>query len=375
MTEFEKWWNDPKKHRKRCEHWLPHWRMLAAKIESTRSIRYFTLCARSMIDIFMLVSEKILSIDGDSHSIPSVRFCEREQEQFVEIKDMVAREDAGFLGQLEELVLFKDDDFTAQCPTPASIAAKLEDEHLQEDYERIDRLQLKRAHFGVMASFPHDLMNLDFCDYYYPDPPDMLRINETIKRILDWQRRPSEDEEAVELDEFVLAVTCRHDSNFPEQAEDRLAALIDDNCTSFPEYKRQLLETRGAERAQDWIGIDKQDFFFAGWPKDIALSAKEYGWSMEILDYVYYTRTGDHDGNVYIIACLVARFARAKTKSNYLPAALFALDVKNRILIDDVDPNSQEGRQLLADLEKVVKVRNEQAERMHCPQLPDPKAA
>jgi len=41
---------------------------------------------------------------------------------------MIAREDAGFFGELESVVLFKDDDFTAQLPTLESISVKLEEE-------------------------------------------------------------------------------------------------------------------------------------------------------------------------------------------------------------------------------------------------------
>src|SRR5271156_1407070 len=191
MPEFDKWWNDLKKHQKRVRHWLPHWKALAASVAHERSMRYFTLCARSMIDVFMLVREGLLEIDPESHAIKRVQFCECDQEQFVEIKEMVAREDAGFFGQLEDVVLFKEDDFTAQFPTIDSINEKLEDEGLQNEIEKVDKLQLKRTHFAVRSSFPYDFINLDFCQYYYPKPPGMLRVNETVERFLDWQRNGS----------------------------------------------------------------------------------------------------------------------------------------------------------------------------------------
>jgi hypothetical protein len=284
-----------------------------------------------MIDVFMLVRESIIKLDLENYSIPSIQFCECDAEQFAEIKDLIAKEDAGVFGRLEEVVLFRDDDFTAECPTLASIAAELEDERLQEDYERIDRLQLERTHIATMASFPYDFINLDFCDYYYPEPPDMLRINETVKRVLDWQRRSSEDGQNVQVDEFVLAVTCRHDDNVPKSAEDRLVALVKDNCATSDYYKEQLVKTRGTDEIQTWLGTNRRDFFFAGWPKDIGRCGKEYGWTMDILNYVYYERLGDHN-NTYVIACLVARFKRSKTNPDYLKAALHALDAGNRHL-------------------------------------------
>lgn len=370
MPEFEKWWNDLKKHQKRCDHWLPHWKAVAALIGKAREIRYFTLCARSMIDVFMLVRERLIVLDSENYAISSIRFCECDAEQFAEIKDLIAREDAGVFGRLEDIVLFKDDDFTAQCPTLASITAKLEDERLQDDYTQIDRLQLKRTHIEVMATFPYDFINLDFCDYYYPNPPDMLRINETVRRVLDWQRRSSDDGGKVQLDEFILAVTCRHDDSFPKPAEDRLVALVEENCATSDYYKEQLVKTRGTAEVQEWLGSNRQDFFFAGWPKDIGRSAKEYGWSMDILDYVYYERQGDHS-NSYVIACLVARFKRANSNPDYLKAALHALDAGNRQLIGNVDPASKDGQRLIKNLSEVVALRNEQARRKNRPELPD----
>jgi len=372
MPEFEKWWNDPKKHCKRLDYWLPHWKALAARIGDRRA-RYFTLCARSMIDVFLLVKEGLLQLDPENDSIGSVQFCECDQEQFDEITDIVAREDAGFFGRLENIVLFEDSDFTAQFPTLDSIAIKLEDERLQEDYAKIDQLQLKRTFISIQSSFPYDYVNLDFCEYYYPEPPGMLRINKTVERFLDWQRRPMviEDEKPAPISEFVMTVTCRHDAEFPEPAEARLAALIKENCASSAQYREQLEQTRHVVNIEEWIQRNKEDFFFAGWPKDIARAARDYGWEMEILDYVYYRRTGDEQ-NPYAIACLVAKFSRADPQPNYISAALYALQEKNRKLIGDIDRGSSEGRKLLANLTEIVALRNEQAKRKQRPELPDP---
>jgi len=310
-------------------------------------------------------------LDPDNYSIHSIKFCECDVEQFAEIKDLIAREDAGIFGRLEDVVLFRDDDFTAECPTVSSIAAKLEDERLQDDYARIDRLQLKRTHIETVKSFPYDVINLDFCDYYYPEPPGMLRINETIERVLDWQRRSSEDDQNLQVDEFILAVTCRYDDDFPRSAEDRLVALVEENCAGSEYYKQQLVKTRGTDEIRKWLGTNRLDFFFAGWPKDIGRCAKELGWTMDILDYVYYQRSGDHN-NTYVIACLVARFKRSKANADYLKAALRALDAGGRHLIGDIEPTSKDGRRLMENLGSVVTLRNEQARRKNRPELPDP---
>lgn len=368
MTTFDKWWNDLQKHCKRLRHWLPHWRDLAERNGNKRPLRYFTLCARPMIDVFLLVQQGLLEFEPDSNSIKRIQFCELDQEQFVEIREMIAREDAGFFGKLEDVVLFEDDDFTAQFPTIESVSAKLEDEGLEDD--AVDRLHMKRTHFNARASFPYDCINLDFCEYYYPEPPGMLRVNKTVERFLDWQRRPSDDSTYAPLTEFVLAVTCRYDPDFPIQARNRLTELVRDNCRTSPTYKLQLQETRRVTPEQ-WAEQNPQDLFFAGWPKDIARSASEHGWSMDVLDYVYYERVGDA-GNPYLIACLIARFGKAQLENDDIDTAMFALDEENRELIGEIERDSVDGKQLLANLESVVAVRNEQARRKRRPELPSP---
>jgi hypothetical protein len=92
---------------------------------------------------------------------------------------------------------------------------------------------------------------------------------------------------------------------------------------------------------------------------------------MQILDYVYYRRTGDH-GNPYIIACLVARFEKASRHTDYIAPAIFALAPDNRRLIADVARETAEGKTLLADLAEVVQLRNAQARKTNCQELPPP---
>jgi hypothetical protein len=324
-----------------------------------------------MIDVFMLVKEGLIEVDADNNSLERVQFCECNPDHFTEIREMIAREDAGFFGQLETVVLFQDDDFTGQYPTLESIELRLEDEGLPDDVAKLDRLQLKRTFLNVKSSFPYDCVNLDFCDYYYPEPPDMLRVNQTVERFLDWQGRQSDDPERVSLREFVLAVTCRYDAGFPREAEVRLAQLIRNNCNRSMQYMEELLNTRGVAQPEEWIEKDREDFFFAGWPKDIASSAKDKGWSMKVLDYVHYQRVGDK-GNPYVIVCLVARFSRDGGTIDDIDPALFALDPSNRQLISEIDRNSEEGQELVGDLESIVVVRNEQAQRKHRPSLPPP---
>jgi hypothetical protein len=368
MPDFDQWWNDPKKHRKRLYNWLPHWKRIAASLGSDRNIRYFTLCARSMIDVFMMLKEGLLPFDEESKSIGSVSFCECEPEQFTEILELIGREDAGYFGRIEDLALFRDDNFTGQFPSLEDIALKLEEEESLTESE-VANLKLKRTHLNIKASFPYDCINLDFCGYYY-NPPSMLRINETVQRILEWQFLPGMED--LTVNDFILTVTCRHDAHFPKEARARLKNLIRKNCDEHVAYKTEFERSRKGVTIESWANKSPEDFFLAGWPKDIASSAKERGWSTDILDYVIYRRKG-YKNKPYAIVCSVLKFSRVQRKQpQYLPAALYALDIRNRFHIPEIGRNSTEGKRLLADLDSIVSLRNAQAREKNREELPKP---
>src|SRR5437879_5874460 len=223
--DFSKWWNCLKKHTKRSQSWLHRARELSDEIGDVRPFRYFTLCALPMIDVFMLSKEQTLEHDEEFGNISDVVFCELDQEHYPEIIEMIGVEGAGFLGELERLVLFEDTDETAEFPTLQSIQLELENQDL-EDAKR-DMLMLKRQHLEFANKFPFDFLNLDFCGYYYPKPPGILQINRTVNRMVELQNRENEDQDGrqIAINDFVLAVTCKFDGEVPEEAFRRLQRI------------------------------------------------------------------------------------------------------------------------------------------------------
>src|SRR6266480_2212994 len=93
---FEKWWPCLRKHYKRTHIWLPQAKVLQKDLKDKRSFRYFTLCGRPMIDIYMLVKEKILPFDGGTRRVQGASFCENDQKIFPEMKELIGVEEAGF---------------------------------------------------------------------------------------------------------------------------------------------------------------------------------------------------------------------------------------------------------------------------------------
>jgi hypothetical protein len=371
-AEFDKWWDDTKKHYKRLHYWLPHAKELKSRVSNARTFRYFTLCARSMIDVFMLAQEGVLVYDSKQGVVMHVRFCESDSEQFPEINELIGIENAGFFGKLENLVLFQDDDFTAQYPTLESIDEALADEGLI--VEKRETLQTKRTNLYVKASFPYDFINLDFCGYYYPKPPDILKINRTVDKFLDWQRQYGSGDiggQKIQVNDFLLSVTCRHDKDFPHEAEKRLEELVKTNCKTHSDYKKYLEENRCVSDLNAWIQQARDDFFLSTWPKEISRIANQYQWAMKILGYVHYDRVNE-ENQPYKITCLMCRFTRISNDPNYLEVALYALDQSKRKFISDIGKETKTGRDLLENLAGIVKLRNQQAERKRRPLLPMP---
>jgi len=370
-TEFDKWWADPKKHYKRMNYWLPPAKTLKSELGSSRVFRYFTLCSRSMIDVFMLAREGVLNYDPIRGTVIHVRFCESDSEQFPEIGELIGIENAGFFGELEELVLFQDNPYTAQYQTLESINEALEDEGLAIDKRQ--KLQTKRTHLYVEASFPYDFINLDFCGYYYPKPPDILKINRTVEKFLDWQRQYENGGisagPGVGVQDFLLSVTCRHDDDFPRAAEKRLSELVKSNCELHSDYKKYLEEKRCVSDLNTWMQSEREDFFLSTWPKEISRLAQQYQWGMKILGYVHYDRVSD-EGRPYKIICLICRFTRISKDPNYIQVAIDALDQSKRRLISEIVKTTQNGQTLLGDLTEIVNLRNGQAKRRSRPLLP-----
>jgi hypothetical protein len=373
---FKKWWPCPKKHTKRVRHLLPHAKRLKANLNPGRPFRYFTLCGPPMIDVFMLAKEGVLEYDESRHAIDTVVFCEYDDEDVPVMRELLGREDSGFQGKLEDLVLFEDDAFTSQFPDVQAIENFINQREESLSQGDRDALQRKINQLELQRFFPFDFINLDFCDAYYPKPPDIMKVNQAVARMLEWQGRirpEAKPKKLGKVDEFVMAITCRLDDSLPQEAGTRLVNIVKSNCDAFPVYRRGVADSRHA-KVEDWAKAANLDFFLAGWPKDVAQRANEKQWNMEILDYVHYSRKNE-DGQTYEMICLVCGFKRTKLTTGYLEVAMKALDKNQRIRIDSVNLEADGGRTLLENLTAIVELRNLHAKLISREILPNPAEA
>ena len=230
----------------------------------------------------------------------------------------------------------------------------------------------KRQQLQFREKFPFDFLNLDFCERYYPDPPSVMRINSTVERLLEWQRRPGKKSDGTpfSVSRFVVAITCHVDKKLSPETSSRLTGFIGENLKNHPEYK-DALDRRGIHDVPKWSVEQPLDFFMSAWPKEIARLALIKQWDIKVHDHAFYDRVGG-SGEAYHMVCLVVEFTQAPICSTYLMAAKQSLDQSGRTEIRKFSPTEKDGKRLLDDLRLIVNLRNGQASRVGRDPLPEP---
>jgi hypothetical protein len=371
---FAKWWPCLRKHYKRIHLWLPQAVNLQNSLAGERPFRYFTLCSREMIDVYMLVKEQILAFDTETRRVQGVSFCEYNQEIFPEMTELIGVEEAGFLAKLEDLVLFQDVPQTQTLSSDDALTAFLEESGEGLETALREKVEEKRRHLSFQRLFPFDFFNLDFCDRYYGDPPDVMKIHTTIDKLLEWQRQPGMMTSGQEFSvtRFVVTITCRVDLRTPADAIRRLKEMVSNNRAENDEYK-EALQARSIGNLDSWASEAPLDFFMSAWPKEIARLAKQKSWNITIHDHAYYDRQSDRGEN-YDMVCLVVEFAQTNICNTYLSAVRQCLDENARMQIPRFEPTQGDGTSLLTNLRDIVNLRNTQASSFARDQLPDPLA-
>jgi hypothetical protein len=373
-TQFTPYWDCPKKHSKRTRYWIPNAKRLRSQIRS-RPFRYFTLCSIEMIDVFCLVRERVLHYDDSLKRISHVKFCEREEMVVPHIREFIGYEDSDFKGSLEDIVLFADSPDTQLLTNRSEIELYLDTRGESVEALMREKLLLKRERIRLEESFPFDFLNLDFCDKYYPNPPDTMRINATINGLIGWQNRHIQTEKgSIPLKRFLLSVTCRHDDQLSDEAYERLGTIVRNNKNRFKTYRDALNEDQTRNDINGWKQQNPFDFFISAWPKDLLNIMERHQWETNIVGVAYYDRHGIDTGRPYIMVLLLCDCRRSTVSiaSTHESQSLKLLDQANRDKIE-INPESAEGRSIKSHLKEIVILRNKQAEHIRRPLLPIPE--
>lgn len=260
------------KHCARYYGWLPA--IEKYKEELNRgSLKYFTLCARSAIDVFMLEMKGLLLRD-ESKKLPNVVICENDKGAAIEILNLVRPplKEAVIQGPLEDILLFQDDEQTKGLSPDAYV----------KNFRIRERLRIKMLSERLKMFFPFDVINFDPYGNLLDPGLRKNRLYQCLKKIFELQEQ---------ISTFLLLLTtpisCVH-----TDCASRLRADFEANVHRYKKIRDVLLSslhTIGYDEIEDKKRIA------IGFAKSIVLAtAKNTGWNCEHQGiYVYQNKHGN----------------------------------------------------------------------------------
>jgi len=247
------------KHCARYYGWLPA--SISYKKESKKkSLKYFTLCAKEAIDVFMLEKEGVLRRDKNK-KLPNVIICESEEKDAVEIFKFVRPplESSILVGKLEEILTFQDTNKTKGLSLDNDV----------KDAEIRKLLRTKRLSEQIKELFPFDIINFDPYESLVALDFEENKMYQAFKRIFELQKS---------INSFLLFVTTKI-TDIHLNVESRFKKDFECNVTEYPGIREIL----SLERITTYDEIcDENKRKALGFAKTIVMAvARSQGWNCE----------------------------------------------------------------------------------------------
>jgi hypothetical protein len=237
---------DLKKHYVRVRGWLPIVTSYSGRRQ--RKVKYLTFCAKEAIDVRYFACKGVLYRNQDKNLYPSLTFVESNDEDYAIIVESLGKVALGVKASLED--------------------ALLNDGHPD--------------HNDLVGSFPHDIVNLDFCGDIVPSKSapynDTLRA---IDRVVQLQCEGA----CAEPWHLFLAFRAQH-SQSNAQANEQLRGILDGNLQT-PQFKvtygdRPLPGDLEAQSYAEFLRISVAKF--------LAAAAERHGYGSRIEGSFVYSR-------------------------------------------------------------------------------------
>lgn len=243
------------KHFARYYGWLPASKSYQKQINK-KSLKYFTLCAKEAIDVFMLELEKVLLRDQNK-KLPDVIICEKEPRDATEIFKLVRPplKEAILVGELEKILTFQDTKETTGLSPDEDV----------RDYRTRRLLRIKGLSERIKEHFPFDIINFDpYGNLLKPDP-EKNELYQSLKKIFELQERTTT---------FLLFITTPIFDIHPD-SESRLKSNLESNVLTHPDIRNALLSSVDT---LDYDKIEEKKRIAVGFAKSVVISAGK-GWS------------------------------------------------------------------------------------------------
>jgi hypothetical protein len=220
------------KHCGRYYGWLPASKEYKCQSQKD-SLKYFTLCAKEAIDVFMFEMEGVLLRD-EYGRLPNVFICESEISVAQSILSLVRPpiKEALIVGRLERILTFQDDDQTR---------GRSPDEEERNRHIR-EKLYIKGLAQRLKSYFPFDIINFDpYGNLLNPDDRSN-KLYQSFERIFELQK---------DINTFLLFVTtpiidihsefkCRFRSDFDSNVSnyDKIRSALKSLTTNYDELEK-----------------------------------------------------------------------------------------------------------------------------------------
>jgi len=318
------------KHCSRYDGWLPA--IEKYKIElGGRPLKYFTLCARSAIDVFMLEMKGLLLRD-ESGRLPNVVICERDKGAAADILNLVRPplKEAIIQGPLEDILLFQDDKDTRGFPPGAYV----KNPRIREC------LRIKMLSERLKMFFPFDVINFDPYGNLFAPSFSRNKLYLSLRKIFELQKQ---------LRRFLLLLTTPIWHVHPDCAS-QLRTDFDANVHKHKKIRDVLISSI---RTVTYDQVeDNKRFAIASAKSIVQATARSTGWDCEHQGiYVYQNK----DRHKFLSSVTkVYKTQTSPDESVYLEDLIRIIkDMPEYYSYEDVTKN----RKVIEHLEKVKKYR------------------
>jgi len=257
------------KHFARYHGWLPASKEFMQATDK-ETIKYFTLCAKEAIDVFMFEKEGLLARD-DEGRLHDVVICENDETVVPEILSLVRPPllEALIIGNLEDILTIG-----AALSNDVDDARSLEARKKQKNRDSFKQLE---------GYFPFDVVNFDTCGSLVSKPPGKNRLIKALERVFELQQLARA---------FLLLVTTPI-SGLNRKFENAFREGLSQNVKSYDEIGQALRTSKGSD-VYDKIEIESR--IALGFAKSVILpAAQKYGWNtLHRGIYVYDSPSGAH---------------------------------------------------------------------------------
>lgn len=256
MTDID-YDKDYPKHCVRYYGWLPASRAFQKQIKK-ESLKYFTLCAKQAIDVFMFELEKVLVRDQNK-KLPDVIICEKIPSCAAEIFKLVRPplKEAVLVGELEKILTFQETEETKGLSPDEDV----------RDHRIRKLLRIKGLSERVKECFPFDIINFDPYGNFLNPVQERNKLCQSFKKIFELQKR---------IDTFLLFVTTPIFDIHPD-SESRLKSKFKSNLSSHADIRTALKRSFGTIA---YHKIDEKKRIAIGFAKSVVISAaKGKGWN------------------------------------------------------------------------------------------------